>query len=143
MLNINFIKTKIVYRIYITLGIVLMVILLEPKLLLTGIFGFIISMILSLPLLFFINYLFVDKKCIIFRNSVLSIRKQIYFDEIISATIQEKNLIKFVYKINDKEEKKYFRLNFILDKDRETLYKILSNKLGNKFINNIKKEINK
>ncbi|WP_198304364.1 hypothetical protein [Arcobacter vandammei] len=120
-----------------------MVILLEPKLLLTGIFGFIISMILSLPLLFFINYLFVDKKCIIFRNSVLSIRKQIYFDEIISATIQEKNLIKFVYKINDKEEKKYFRLNFILDKDRETLYKILSNKLGNKFINNIKKEINK
>lgn len=139
MLNINFIKTKIVYRIYITLGILLMVILLEPKLLFTGIFSLIISMII-LYFSFFINYLFVDEKCIIFRNTMVSIKKQIYFNEIISATIQEKNLIKFVYKINDKEEKKCFRLNFILDKDRETLYKILSNKLGNKFINNIKKE---
>lgn len=133
MLNIDFIKTKQTYRIYIILGLVLMVILLEPKLLPIGIVICIMSIIFLFSSLF-INYLFVDKKCIIFRNSIFSIRKQIYFDEIISATIQEKNLIKFVYKINNREEKKCFRLNFILDKDRKTLYKILSNK----FINNIK-----
>lgn len=137
MLNIDFIKTKIVYRIYISLSIALILILWVPKLLLIGI-GFCIGSIIILYFSFFINYLFVNEKCIIFRNAMVSIKKQLYFDDIISATIQEKNLIKFVYKINDKEEKKCFRLNFILDKDRKTLYKILSNKLGNKFINNIK-----
>lgn len=131
MLNIDFIKTKQTYRIYIALGLGLMLILLESKLLPIGI-GFCIGSIIILFSSLFINYLFVDEECIIFRNTVVSIKKQIYFDDIISATIQEKNLIRFVYKINAREEKKHFHLNFILDKDRETLYKILSNKFINK-----------